>query len=185
MKRISGSIAPFAAAAIGLVGMSEVSQLAKPTADAPAASELRRLGRAWRQLRPTRDRAATASENAAMPAESPRIARRPSTRRTPSSVRPPMRPIAEMSDADATPVMSSETTSGITVIRMALTQSVPIGATRVGGAPAARAVRGRDRPVPTTRPATSATRTRVPSFIGRTAYIIRSPPLMSSDAPVM
>ena len=33
------------------------------------------------------------------------------------------------SDAEATPVMSSETTSGITVIRMAFTHSVPIGAT--------------------------------------------------------
>ena len=33
-----------------------------------------------------------------------------------------------MSDTDATPVISSETTSGITVMRMLLTQSVPIGA---------------------------------------------------------
>ena len=40
-----------------------------------------------------------------------------------------MRPIDRMSDADATPVISSDTTSGMTVIRMAFTQSVPIGAT--------------------------------------------------------
>ena len=49
------------------------------------------------------------------------------------------RPAAEASDrldvrsADATPVTSSETTSGITVIRMALTQSVPIGAMKSAG----------------------------------------------------
>ncbi len=43
-------------------------------------------------------------------------------------VRPPSLPIDFTSLAEATPVMRSETTSGITVIRMALTQSVPTGA---------------------------------------------------------
>jgi hypothetical protein len=33
-----------------------------------------------------------------------------------------------MSDAEATAVMTSETTSGMTVMRIALTHSVPIGA---------------------------------------------------------
>ena len=45
-----------------------------------------------------------------------------------ASVRPPSRPTALTSDADATPVMTRETTSGITVIRIAFTQSVPTGA---------------------------------------------------------
>ncbi len=49
-------------------------------------------------------------------------------------VRPPMRPIDRRSAADATPVMSSDTTSGITVIRIALTQSVPDRRDEVGGA---------------------------------------------------
>ena len=44
------------------------------------------------------------------------------------SVRPPMRPIALRFVADATPVMSNETTSGMIVIRMALIQIAPIGA---------------------------------------------------------
>ena len=93
-----------------------------------------------------------------------------------------MRPIAEMSEADATPVISSETTSGITVIRMALTQSVPIGAT-ASAAPSSARLCDAAMAMPTTRPAPSATRTRVLSFMR--SYIIRSPPLMSSDAPVM
>ena len=47
-----------------------------------------------------------------------------------ASVRPPMRPIDARFLVDAIPVISRETTSGITVIRIAFTQSVPIGATR-------------------------------------------------------
>src|SRR3954471_625867 len=39
VNRISGSIAPLAAAFTGLVGISDVSQLAKPTLGAPAVSD--------------------------------------------------------------------------------------------------------------------------------------------------
>src|SRR5205807_8066280 len=39
VKRISGSIAPLAAAFTGLVGISDVSQLAKPTVGAPDVSD--------------------------------------------------------------------------------------------------------------------------------------------------
>ena len=52
VKTMSGSMAPPAAAAIGLVGISEVSQLANPGAS-PLGRELaRRLGGAGRQRRP-------------------------------------------------------------------------------------------------------------------------------------
>src|SRR6185437_9013040 len=44
-----------------------------------------------------------------------------------TSVRPPSRPIAPTSVADAMPVTRSETTSGMTVIRIAFTQRVPTG----------------------------------------------------------
>ena len=41
-----------------------------------------------------------------------------------------MRPIDFTSFADATPVISSDTISGMTVMRIALTQTVPMGETR-------------------------------------------------------
>src|SRR5262249_20705802 len=73
------------------------------------------------------------------------------------------RPIVEMSEADATAEMSSEATSGMTVIRIAFTKSVPIGATVsavVSRLPLCEAAMA----MPHNRPAMSATRTRVPSF---------------------
>ncbi len=77
---------------------------------------------------------------------------------------------------------SRETTSGITVMRMALTHRVPTGP-RASAARIHPALPEAAMAVPASRPATSASRTRVPSFIA-ISYIIRSPPLMSSAAPV-
>ena len=81
-----------------------------------------------------------------------------------SNVLPPSRPIAFTSVADATPVTISDTTSGITVIRIAFTQRAPIGAT------ASAALRSGGRPlaaidIPPAIAAPSATRTRVLFFI--------------------
>src|SRR5258708_32589333 len=87
-----------------------------------------------------------------------------SSRRRPASVRPPSRPTALMLPVEATAVISNETTRGITVMRMALTQSVPIGAI---ASAAAMSVALPD--AATATPATMATprarRTRVLSFI--------------------
>jgi hypothetical protein len=83
-----------------------------------------------------------------------------------SSVRPPRRLIDPTFDVDATPVITSEMTSGMTVMRIAFTHSVPAGAMASTArssvllpvAPIAR---------PTASPAPRPTRTRVLSFIGR------------------
>src|SRR3954468_13433153 len=55
VKRRSGSIAPFAAAATGLVGISDVSQLEKPTADTPSETALAASAAPGRQRRPDSD----------------------------------------------------------------------------------------------------------------------------------
>ncbi len=86
----------------------------------------------------------------------------PNTRR----VRPPIRPIALRFVADATPVMSSETTSGMIVIRMALIQIAPTGANQSAtcssiGLPEAAIA------APATRATMSATRTEVLFFTWR------------------
>ncbi len=145
VNNISGSIAPVAAAATGLVGISDVSQLAKPTAGAPAASDRRCLRGARRQCRPhgrdTREQRKTARCPAAVASAS----RRPACAMNTASVRPPIRPIVDTSAADATPVISSETTSGITVIRIAFTQSVPMDRDRIGRAEQRRVVRRADQ----------------------------------------
>jgi hypothetical protein len=76
--------------------------------------------------------------------------------------------------------MISETTSGITVIRIAFTHSDPIGE-RKSAALNSGALAESEIAVPMPTAAPSAMRTRVDSFI----YIIKSPPLMSNAAPVM
>jgi hypothetical protein len=83
------------------------------------------------------------------------------------------------------PVMMSETMSGITVIRIAFTHREPIGAapsaTR-SASPFPLAAMA----APMQMAARSAMSTRVPSFMRTVScYIIKSPPLMSNDAPVM
>ena len=62
--------------------------------------------------------------------------------------------------------MSSETTSGMTVMRMALTHSVPIGSDDVGGAQQRRVARRGDGDAAAGQRRPRATRTRVLSFIG-------------------
>ena len=81
-------------------------------------------------------------------------------------MRPPSRPIAFTSLAEATPMMISETTSGITVIRMAFTHNAPIGASESAARSSASFP---DAPIstPPTTAAPSATRTRVLSFMRR------------------
>ena len=61
-----------------------------------------------------------------------------------SRVRVPSRPIDFRSVAPATPVMTSDTTRGITVIRIAFTQIVPIGVEPVGGGEQRRIAAGGD-----------------------------------------
>src|SRR3954471_17101865 len=77
-----------------------------------------------------------------------------------------MRPIVFPSLADATPVMSSDTISGMIVIRMALTQIVPIGAT-TSAALSSATFPDAAIAAPTTRARTSAMRTRALSFTSR------------------
>jgi hypothetical protein len=84
-----------------------------------------------------------------------------------------------MSETDATPVINSETTSGITVMRMALTQSVPIGAIASGADE-----RGvlRCRKDNAKKDGSDEREKDAGAFFH---HIIRSPPLMSNEAPVM
>ncbi len=95
------------------------------------------------------------------------------------------------SAVDAIPVTSRETISGITVIRIAFTHSVPIGA-MASAALSAAALPDAEMATPPMTAAPSATTIRVPSFIwrgvvvcGTAGYIIKSPPDMSIDVPVM
>ncbi len=159
VKTTSGIIAPLAAAAMGLAGSSDGSHAASPVACWPAArspaASTAPGGNAGRVEASggSKRNAATASGMAktAMPAIN-------STNT--AIVRAPRRPIARRSAAEATPVTSSETTSGITVIRMALTHSVPTGAT----ASAARSQNGsplQAMAAPAASPAASAMRTQM------------------------
>ena len=122
-------------------------------------------------------------ENTAMPSGSARIIAPVSIAMNTAIVRRPILPTVPTLEAEATPVITSETMSGITVMRMALIQSPPIGATAsaaLSSVGLCEAAIARPAPRPTPRP----TRTRVPSLI-HCSYIMRSPPLMSRDAPVM
>src|SRR5688572_4269372 len=127
VNRINGTIAPLAAAAIGFDGINDISQAenvcAGSAASWPAASAAPAGsgGGALGGESNSKTAGATGMTTIAIPVSS--------SRKT-SSVRPPSRPTALTSVADATPVMSSDTTSGMTVMRMALTQSVPTGAMR-------------------------------------------------------
>ena len=102
-------------------------------------------------------------------------------------MRPPSRPIALTSVADATPVMSSETTSGMTVIRMAFTHSAPTGAIESAAREQRVVPRRGDQHTADDRRAERDEDPR--AFFHEESvmrsYIIRSPPLMSSDVPVM
>ena len=77
-----------------------------------------------------------------------------------TNARPPIRPIVLASGADVTPTMMLPTTSGITVILMALIQSVPNGSIR-GTRPASVGDPDLEMPMPRARPAPSAMSTFV------------------------
>ena len=124
-NRTYGTIAPLAAAAMGLAGSSEANHAEKDVATPLAATALAASaapgGRAGRTpsgnwLRMNWD---SGTITTAVATSSPR--------NTPS-VRTPRRPMACTSDAEAMPVTTSASTSGITVMRMALIQRVPSGA---------------------------------------------------------
>jgi hypothetical protein len=88
----------------------------------------------------------------------------PNRRMNVASVCAPIRPSAFTSVAEAMPVMMRERINGMTVIRMALTQSVPTGATLSAScSPKLLPVDAMAAPAPIAAP--SATRTRVLSFI--------------------
>ena len=76
-----------------------------------------------------------------------------------TSARPPRRAIRDAS-APAMPTTTNDTTSGMTVMRIALTKSVPIGSTNATMRSAILAS-ARLRSRPKTSPAVSARRTRV------------------------
>ena len=87
------------------------------------------------------------------------------------TVRRPIRPIERVSVAEITAVISNEITRGSTVIRMALTQRVPMGARTVAilshwGLPATATS------APSTSPRANATRTRLLVDLGA-AMLVR------------
>ncbi len=161
-------MAPVAAAAIGLDGNSDVSHAESvwacpPAASCPAASAAPAGSGGAATPRGGRRRK-SAGPNGMTTAAVP-VSKATNTRR----VRPPSLPIDFTSLAEATPVMRSETTSGITVMRMALTHSVPTGAM------ASAACRNEALPdaaiaAPPATATQSATRTRVLSFIAETSH---------------
>ena len=178
---ISGTIAPSAAAATGFAGISEVNHAASVGASLATtwlAASLAPGGNGGREAAGgshANTAAMTGIMTTAIPAGS---------RRNTITVRAPSRPIAATSVVDATPVTSSETTSGITVIRIALTHSVPMGTSW-----SASATRRASFDAATTRPRVNrddeSNQDANAVCFHDAGYIIRSPPLMSSDAPVM
>ena len=127
MKRMSGIIAPFAAAAIGFDGSSDVSHAANVCAWPPAASSPAASAAPGGSCGAPRRCGSKREERGAERHHDDRGAGQQQHETRAASVRRGGRS-ASMSVAEATPVISSETTSGITVMRMALTHSVPIGA---------------------------------------------------------
>ena len=158
---MNGTMAPFAAAAIGFAGSSE------PTHDANvcACPPLARSRAASAAPGGSAGRAASGSSANTDGASGMTTTAMPTSRRMNTEQRARAhRPIAFTSVADAMPVMMSETISGITVMRMAFTHSTPIGA-MASAARSAWPFPLAAMTAPTAMAATSATRTRVPSFI--------------------
>ena len=179
---MSGSISPFAAAAIGFCGINEVSHVPNPVAppDAPIwpAASAAPAGSGGRGD----DVGGSIANTVTMVGTATRATHATCAVKI-TSVRPPMRPTDVTLVVEAIPVISSETTSGITVIRMALTQRMPIGITRSA---ACRSDVLPDAAIaaPAMSATTSAMRTVTALFMVE-RYIMRSPPLISSDVPVM
>ena len=181
VKRISGSIAPLAAAG-DRIGRDQRGEPRANVSAAAAGGELaRRFGRARRKRRPRGEVMWKEREESGGERNDERSdgGEQEQHRKT-SSVRPPRRPMAFTSVADATPVMSSETTSGITVMRMAFTHSVPIGAMKSAAREKRRVPRRADDGAAGDRRAEGDEDARALFH-----HIIKSPPLISNDAPVM
>ena len=125
VKTISDTMLPLAAASTGLAGMSDVNHSTTPTgvplACTCAAASAAPGGSGMAPVGHGKSATTAGIVTAGTTALTTRRAKK--TR----SVRPPNRPTARRSDTDATPVMRSETTSGMTVMRIALTHSVPMG----------------------------------------------------------
>ena len=163
VKRISGSIAPLAAAFTGLVGISDVSQLAKPTLGAADVSDCAASVAPGGSEGLTAIRCGSHANSAIASGIIINVATASMPRKT-ANVRPPSRPTALTSDADATPVITRETTSRITVIRIAFTQSVPTGAT-ASAAWSSDGLCVAAMAIPPARPTPSPKRTWVLSFM--------------------
>ena len=173
---MSGTIAPCAAAAIGFGGSNDVTHAANVCGLLAVISPAASAAPGGNAIAPCFGKRSNRTKASGMTA----MATIANNIRNTSSVRPPTRPIARTSAAEAIPVMRSETTSGITVMRMALIHNAPIGA-MASAARTSDALPDAAIAIPATIATARVIRTRVDSFI----YIIKSPPLMSSDAPVM
>ena len=159
-------MSPFAAAAIGFGGMSDVSHRPNVCPCAPAswlAASAAPDGNAG--CAPPPDGNGNRANRLGASGTTTAATHASNSTNT-SSVRPPRRPIEATSAVDAIPVTSRETISGITVIRMAFTHNVPIGA--MASAPlSAAALPDAEMATPPMTAAPSATTIRVPSFICR------------------
>ena len=121
----NGTIAPFAAAPTGLFGSNDVVHDAKvctwPPLVSSRAASAAPAGSAGLAPAGSSEKSAGATSVTTIAAPNNKATK------TNSDVAP-MRPIPRTSAAEATPVMISATMSGITVIRIAVTHSEPIGA---------------------------------------------------------
>src|SRR5690242_18097838 len=157
----SGNIAPSAAARTGFGGTRSTSHCnaagARREASAPAGVTNALPARACNVAIDAESIVTWAKTGGAMSAPT-----RPERQRNPnatSSARPPTRAI-RVASAPAMPTMTSDTTSGITVIRIALTNSDPNGS-MYGRTPSIVAVSVRLSRRPHANPAMSASRTLV------------------------
>ena len=163
-NRMNGTMAPSAAALTGLLGSSDVNHDATvgawpplTTSRAASAAPGGSAGRAPFGIREKSNGIAGIT-----------IAAAPmSSARNTTSALAPMRPMSRTSDADATPVTMSATRSGMTVMRMAVTQRIPTGAS--ASATRSACVFPDDAMITPRRTAEPrAARTRVPSSMGAT-----------------
>ena len=161
VNRISGTIAPDAAAPTGLAGTSEAIQVASVCCWSPESCRAASAAPGGRGTPVfTGSKANRAGAAGMMTIAVPTMRTMKTTR-----VRAPSRPMALTSVAEATPVITRDTTSGITVIRMAFTHRVPNGAS-ASAAPASAGLPVAAMSRPSAPAAPSETRTRVLSFIG-------------------
>ena len=158
---------------MGFVGTNDWTQFQKPTGLGPAESDAAASAAPGGSPGRTVTRR-DSQEKAAIPSGIARIVAPASIARNTSSVRPPMRLIAPTFDVDATPVITSDTTNGMIVMRIAFTHNVPAGATASTTRTSVLlwlAAIARPRTSPAPRP----TRTRLLSFISVPALTSRAP----------